>query len=105
MTSSDLSELIERLKRWFWPRRLSVDDAALSWHCQCAGHPFSTDPCAAYLHIAKSRSGTFEIFEEGGWFLLHFPRSMQLPAALFHSLGSAKAAARTALQKEQEGRE
>lgn len=99
MTSPDLSNLIERCRKWFRPRR-SISAERLFWHVYCAGHPLSADPCAAYRHIAKSRIGTFEIFEDGAYFLLHFPKSKQLPAELFPDLSEAKRAAVIALQSQ-----
>lgn len=88
---ADLNELLERVKCWLG--LVPKPAAPLDWHCQCAGHPFSTDPCRAFFHTAKSPKGMFEIFEEGDNYLLFFPRSMQLPAELFSNLAAAKACA------------
>lgn len=73
---------------------------ALEWRVQRAVHPLSTDPCSALLHVARSGEGTFEIFDDEGFFLLHFPRSMKMPAELFRTLSEAKDRAALALQAE-----
>jgi len=62
--------------------------STLEWHCQqvvWAGIQES-----ALLHYARAPDGTFEIFEDGESYLLHFPRSRKMPAELFYSLEGAK---------------
>lgn len=75
----------------------------LVWHVQLKRQPISGKPLDpdhpndAY-HFAKTPFGTFEISEVGDALLLFFPRSMKLPAELFHDLAEAKARALTALK-------
>lgn len=75
---------LRRLIDWLWPKQ----PAELAWRVQHASFaPISGNPL---LHYAYAASGTFEIFEDGVSFLLHFPRGMRMPAELFYSLAAAK---------------
>ena len=97
-----LDGLIERVKRWFG-FGLGLPPA-LVWCVQAHVHPLTGKPlypdCPnATFHFGSGPLGAFEIFEDGGGnFLLLFPRSMSLPAELFHDLAEAKERALSALK-------
>lgn len=65
-----------------------MGERKLTWHTQYATRQPSAD--TSLLHFAQTPAGTFEIFDDGTAFLLHFPRGKKMPAELFTSLDNAK---------------
>ena len=61
----------------------------LTWR----GQYLSRDPQkdgTCIIYYADSKIGFFEIYDEGGDYLLSYPRPLKLPADLFHDIESAK---------------
>lgn len=112
-TRKNLLRFTVPVVRWFYETQdgvkiytaaqlaLRVDNPAgsrpeLIWKCQYAS-PHRKDGNDV-VHFAKSSVGTFEIYESDAGFLLTFPKSIGLPAELFHDIGPAKALALVAAQ-------
>ncbi len=74
-----ISRVLMRFRRQ--PKQLTWKTQFASYHRQGGN---------ALLHYARSEAGTFEVYDDGRAFLLHFPKRMTLPAELFHDLGAAK---------------
>lgn len=68
-----------------------MGERGLTWRIQYATRQPAAD--TSLLHFAQSLAGTFEIFDDGTSYLLHFPRSRKMPAELFSSLDDAKSRA------------
>lgn len=69
-------------------RRPQPTPPPMTWKTQFAS--YHRQGGNALLHYARSDAGTFEVYDDGRAFLLHFPKRMTLPAELFHDLGAAK---------------
>lgn len=76
-------------------RRPQPTPPLLKWKTQFASwKPIPGDPL---IHYARAAAGTFEVYDDGRAFLLHFPRAWRRPVELFHDLDAAKDRAQHAI--------